>query len=166
MDASADLHNLNVTLSVTGAAVFCDLARPIGSAISPAPDCRSAAMSSGEQIAQLGIDARGRERGRKSGRSWSATRAAQHAGAIQVPKATLAQMMAANEIAKGGKCGCRDAGVRRFLGGTSGGLRQRRGGEGVIDVVSLLRALGKLELGGRATRLGRERTGVSIPRRR
>jgi hypothetical protein len=121
MDVSAYLHNLNVTLSITGAAVFCDLARPIRSAISPAPDCRSATMSSGEQIAQHGIGARGRERGRKSGRSWRATRAAQHA-AILVPKATIAQMMAADEIAKGGKCGCRDAGERRFLGGTSGGL--------------------------------------------
>jgi hypothetical protein len=121
MDVSAYLHNLNVTLSITGAAVFCDLARPIRSAISPAPDCRSAAMSSGEQIAQHGSAP---EAGSEAGNpvEAGAPREQRSTPPFLVPKATIAQMMAADEIAKGGKCGCRDAGERRFLGGTSGGL--------------------------------------------
>src|SRR5580692_5723160 len=94
MDASAYLDNLNITPRITGAAVFCDLTRPIGSA--------GARRCSPESVRENHAARYRYRRPRPGARSETRPKLARRAGRAARRRLfgpTLAQMMAAEEIA-------------------------------------------------------------------
>src|SRR5439155_27094981 len=85
--------------------------------------------------------AQARDRAGNPAEAGAPREAGENTGTMRIPKATLAQMLAADQIARAGQRGRRDAGANEYLGDRSGSLQARPGGGGIVDRLSRLDAL-------------------------